>query len=168
MGYDKQGNWSPEDASVDTQVVGLLGKDNPYMKQARTQGLQTANARGFLNSSIAAGASQDAAIKAALPIAQQNAQQISQNNQQQADLGSKERIANLNVGAHDRQYLAAASADANKTYAAVMTELVKNNDLSSTNRNNYQTDAAARLQDQMSLFEQMYNVKLETSAPGIA
>jgi hypothetical protein len=54
-------------------MTGLLGKNSDYMKRAETKGLQTANTRGLLNSSLAAGAAQAAAIDAALPIAQQDA-----------------------------------------------------------------------------------------------
>lgn len=48
---------------------------SPLMQQARTQGLQQANRRGLLNSSLAVGASEDAAHRVALPIAQQAASQ---------------------------------------------------------------------------------------------
>ena len=59
--------------TVAGQMDSLLSKDNPYMKRAESKGLQVANSRGLLNSSIAAEASQAAAIDAALPIAQQDA-----------------------------------------------------------------------------------------------
>ena len=165
MGYDANGNWKPEDDSVTTQMTGLLGKNNNYMKQARTQGLQTANARGFLNSSIAVGSAQDAAGRAALPIAQQNAAQIAQKNVAAQDQGPKERIAAMNVGAHDRQYMAAAAAEASKTYGAVLNEIIKSNDLSAASRDNYQSDNRVRFDDQMSLIEQMYNIDLDWSIP---
>ncbi len=58
---------------VENRLTGLLAKDNPYMQRAETKGLQFANNRGLLNSSVAAQASQAAAIDAALPIAQQDA-----------------------------------------------------------------------------------------------
>lgn len=58
---------------VSNQVQGLLSKSNPYMKQAETQGLKLANRRGLLNSSMAVGAVEGERIKAALPIAQQDA-----------------------------------------------------------------------------------------------
>lgn len=51
----------------------LLNSDSLHMQQAKQQGLNTAASRGLINSSIAAGASQQAAINAAAPMAQQDA-----------------------------------------------------------------------------------------------
>ncbi len=66
--------WTPDSNSlVENRLTGLLNQDNPYMQAARDSGLATAQSRGLLNSSIAAGSSQQAAIKAALPIASQDA-----------------------------------------------------------------------------------------------
>lgn len=48
----------------------VLNSDNAYIKNARQMGLEHASNRGLLNSSIAAGASQRAAIEASQPIAQ--------------------------------------------------------------------------------------------------
>lgn len=62
-----------DDALVASQLGKLLSKDSDYMTRARTRAMQTANSRGLLNSSIAAGAGESAAIDAALPIAQQDA-----------------------------------------------------------------------------------------------
>jgi hypothetical protein len=60
---------------VDAELTRILGKDSPLLAQARAQAAQQANARGLQNSSMAAGMSQDAMVKAALPMAQQNAAQ---------------------------------------------------------------------------------------------
>lgn len=66
---DVQGN-----ELVRNQLQGLL--DDPssaYMRNARYRGQELANRRGLGNSSIAAGASQRAAIESGLPIAQADA-----------------------------------------------------------------------------------------------
>lgn len=60
-------------STVQGQLKSLLSQDNPYITQARQEGERTAAKRGMLNSSMAAGASEASAIKAALPIAQQDA-----------------------------------------------------------------------------------------------
>lgn len=60
--------------TVEGRLTSLLEKDNPYLVGARTRAAQTSNARGLLNTSIAAGAGESAAIESALPIAQQDAQ----------------------------------------------------------------------------------------------
>lgn len=54
-------------------VNGLLSQNSPYMQQAKSAGMDVANQRGLLNSSIAAGTSQKAAYDAAVPIATNDA-----------------------------------------------------------------------------------------------
>jgi hypothetical protein len=62
------------DETVANNLTGLLASNNPYITLARQSGMDAANDRGLLNSGIAAGNSQRAAIQASLPIAQQDAQ----------------------------------------------------------------------------------------------
>lgn len=59
---------------VANQLNGLLDQNSAYMENARRRGLEYANSRGNINSSIGAGASERAALEAALPIAQLDAQ----------------------------------------------------------------------------------------------
>ncbi len=59
--------------TVAGQMETLLSKDSPYMTRARTSAMQYANSRGLVNSSMAAGAGEAAAIDRALPIASQDA-----------------------------------------------------------------------------------------------
>lgn len=81
MPFDATGKWIPEDDSVATRLTGLLDSNSSYIKTARAAGQRTAQKRGLLNSSIAAGAGESAAIGAAAPIASQDAQQLAQKNQ---------------------------------------------------------------------------------------
>src|SRR5437868_8985 len=60
--------------SVEKNLQGIYGSDNGIVSQARAAGQRMAAKRGLLNSSIAAGAGEDAALKSALPIAQQDAE----------------------------------------------------------------------------------------------
>jgi len=60
--------------TVKYQIENLLDTESRYINQARQQGKEYASSRGLLNTSIAAGASERAAIEAALPIAAQDAQ----------------------------------------------------------------------------------------------
>ena len=55
--------------TVSGQLDALLAREGPYLERARAGATQTANRRGLINSSIAAGAGEAAAIDAALPIA---------------------------------------------------------------------------------------------------
>lgn len=61
-------------ALVSIQLDKLLDSDSSYMKRAEAKALENMNKMGLLNSSIAIGASQAAAIDAALPIAQRDAE----------------------------------------------------------------------------------------------
>lgn len=51
----------------------ITAQDSQYMQNAARRGLETANRRGLLNSSIASGASQRSALEAATPLAMQEA-----------------------------------------------------------------------------------------------
>ena len=59
--------------TVQGQLNNVIAADAPLMQQAKTGALQQMNQRGLINSSMAIGAGQDAVIKNALPIAQQDA-----------------------------------------------------------------------------------------------
>lgn len=79
------------DQLVQNQLTGLLAGDSQYIQQARNQAGRNAASRGLLNSSIASGAGQAAAIQAGLPIAQADAQTYFQTEaQNQADLNAQQ------------------------------------------------------------------------------
>lgn len=59
---------------VSGRLRGLLRDNSDYLRHARSRATRAANRRGLQNSSIAAGAGEEAAIAAALPIAQSDAQ----------------------------------------------------------------------------------------------
>lgn len=63
------------EAQVDAELARILGQDSPLLQQARAEAARMANARGLQNTSMAAGMTYDAMVKAALPMAQQNAAQ---------------------------------------------------------------------------------------------
>lgn len=83
LGSVQQANvttYDPEKRSIDAaketvsgQLDSLLKNDSPYLQQAKAGATQTANQRGLVNSSMAAGAGQAAAIGAALPVATSDA-----------------------------------------------------------------------------------------------
>lgn len=80
-GYDPEtGVYTESNEGVAGRMTDLLSKDNAYMKQATTAGMKAANRRGLLNSSMAVGAIEDSRIKAAMPIASQEASQAHQTN----------------------------------------------------------------------------------------
>ena len=66
------GEVAPE-STVEGRLPGLLSQNNPYIERARTRAAAMSNRRGMLNTSMAMGAAEGAAIDRALPIAQQDA-----------------------------------------------------------------------------------------------
>jgi len=60
--------------TVQGQMANLMQNGNPLMQRATTRASQAANKRGLLNSSMGVQAGQEAALSAALPIAQADAQ----------------------------------------------------------------------------------------------
>lgn len=59
---------------VEHRIVPLLSSTNPYIQNARQRGVEFAARRGGVNSAIAAGSAERAAIESALPIASQDAE----------------------------------------------------------------------------------------------
>ncbi|MBB4287613.1 hypothetical protein [Roseospira goensis] len=81
---------SPPGYRVDDPMAHLnrmTAQDSDLMRAARTQGLQAANRRGLLNSSMAAEAVERAAYDAAIPLASQAAGQQFQKNRALQDYG---------------------------------------------------------------------------------
>lgn len=74
------GSFGLLDDDVASNVAKAADTSSPLIQQARQAGVEQANSRGLLNSSIAGGASEAEAYKVALPIGQQNAQQSFQKN----------------------------------------------------------------------------------------
>jgi hypothetical protein len=58
---------------VQNQMQGLMNRGGAYMQNAARRGMETANRRGLLNSSIASGAAERSSLEAAMPIAQADA-----------------------------------------------------------------------------------------------
>lgn len=112
--------------TVQGQLQQIIATDSPLMQQARARAMQTANARGMLNSSMAASAGESAMYDAAMPIAQQ-------------DAGTYADAAKFNVGEQNT-----FNRDANAfTRDAFMADF------------NLQANEWAKQQDQYRLYDQM-------------
>lgn len=66
------GNRGSGNDLVQNAVSGILNQGNPYISRARSRALDFASQRGMLNSSMAAGAAEGAAIDAAMPLIQES------------------------------------------------------------------------------------------------
>ena len=60
--------------TVESRLTALTAKGSTYTDMAKRQAIREANTRGLINTTMAAGAGTEAAIKSALPIAQQDAE----------------------------------------------------------------------------------------------
>lgn len=81
-------------SSIRGNLESMLAPGSSYIQNARQRGMEQAATRGGINSSIAAGASERAAIDAALPLVQQ-ASAIDQNKQ---DAQIQDWLAQQNFG----------------------------------------------------------------------
>lgn len=156
---DFQGNPVP-DASVNTQLANDTSASNPVVQEAETGAAQTANSRGLLNSSIAAGAGQSAAIGAAMPEASQDASQIQSQNLQTQNLDSAQEIAGENVASNNEQQLAGATASFSNGYNNSFNAIVNNPSIPADTRDAYLTNIATLSNNDQNLLESIYGVDL--------
>ena len=114
-----------KNSTVEGRIGGLLSRTSDYMKRAETRAKQMMNRRGLLNSSMAVGAAQAAAIDAALPIAQQDAGTYA--NMQMANQRAENEAAQFNTGAdiQNRQYNASLQQQSNLAQAGYENEAAK-------------------------------------------
>ena len=87
-----------EEETVQYQLDQILDPNSELMQSARTRGLQYANQRGLLNSSIAAQAAQQAMIDAAIPIAQQDARTYAEAAGQITDFEGRGALQDAQLG----------------------------------------------------------------------
>jgi hypothetical protein len=104
------------DATVEGRLTGLLSDGNPYIETARSDARAEANSRGLLNSSIAAGAGEGAAIRAALPIASQDAGYVGAVDEY--NVAAKNQALMFNANAANTYSLADLEAGTQKIIAA--------------------------------------------------
>ena len=125
------------DELVENRINNLLDSNNPYIQRARTSGLQFANQRGLLNSSIAAQASEEAAIARAGEIAAQDAatyanaalaNQQAQNTAglQDAQLGTNVSMFNVGEDNTTNRFNAQSVNEAGQFNAAAANQAIQN------------------------------------------
>ena len=104
-------------STVQGQMTGLLSTDSPYVQVARTGAAQQANSRGLLNTSMAVTAGEDAAIRSALPIAQQDANTYNQIGQFNTSMINDMTKTNLTAKNAAGQFNAQQKGDISKVNA---------------------------------------------------
>ena len=106
----------PEEHLVAGRLRELQSRNNPLVQRARSMALRRANARGDVNSSYAAGAAENAAFDAMLPVAQQDSDTLTRVHMQNAQNEQDRAIAEANANAAQGSYavgqaMAAAERD---------------------------------------------------------
>jgi hypothetical protein len=118
------------DDSAASNLAKITSSDSPLMQMAGAAGMASANRRGLLNSTMAVGAAQGEVIKAATPIAIQDATTAGQKNMQNTDVAAqKERLQISNDAAMSQlqRQLANANEQQAKDIQAQMDRLRETN-----------------------------------------
>lgn len=179
MAWNSDGTWTAEDDSVSKQVTGLMSQDSALMRQAKAAGTTTAARRGLLNSSIAAGASQNAALGYVTPIASQQAQQIATANNNAASIkatadnnaasiASQEKISANTLAAQERATVADLLQKQSDTYTSGISNTLSNADIPSATRNAAQADMASMYAKSVAALQNLYGVTLNWGTTGSA
>jgi hypothetical protein len=135
---------------LEERVAELVRQDSPLMQAARAEGLQMAQRRGLLNSSLAAGEAMKAALGVAVPIA-------SQAFGTEADLLKTEE----NIQAQRADTLGRSFVPLIAAYQQAYADVLKDQNISSTARN-ATLQYLARLNRQASGFlAQLYGVDFQ-------
>lgn len=87
-----------ESKGVAGRAASIIGADSPLMQQAATRGTQLAAQRGLTNSSLAAEASQNAVLNAAVPIATADASLFNQGLLANQQAGQQAAVTNAQMG----------------------------------------------------------------------
>ena len=148
----------PEE-TVAYQLDQILQSNNPIIQRARTAGLQFANQRGLLNSSIAAQASQQAAIDAALPIAQQDARTFAEAAGQVTDIEGRSALQDAALGTEISRFNVSEENVTNRFNAESLNQAgaFNANAANTAIQNFLQREAARLLQDDQQLFTAQQN-----------
>lgn len=182
-------DWTPRVEMVEERLDRLLRGDNPLFVQARTRGLQAANRRGLLNSSIATQAAEQAMLDVALPIAGQDAataaaanlsrQNFEQNRVLQADdiaagnwraqldADVKVGIANMQVSASDREKIGALLATYQNQYASSYQAILNNENMTAEARQQNLVHIYNVMQSNLQLAEQLWGINLTWALPSV-
>ena len=169
--------------SVASNVKKLTSEASPLMQAAQTEGLKIANRRGLLNSSMAADASQDAMIRNALPIAQQDADIAFRTNlfdkdaalrkelqssefgfnsgEKALDRALQEKLQSWSLDAADRGNASQFLVSMENMYQNQFNQIMANTAMSAEDREKFLLSAKNLRDIQLNFVEQLYNIDLE-------
>lgn len=140
-------------ADVNDQLNSTLNSNSLLMRVAKSNGQAAATQRGLGNSSIGAEASQRAMVDAALPVAQQNAQQAHQGNQGQIDKDKLSQQVVANTHGMYMNSVQSAIDSYNERYAALMSD--KN--MSAADKANLINSMKTELNSTLNMYQKLYS-----------
>lgn len=175
---------------VDEIVADMMATDSPLMRQAETRGLQAANRRGLLNSSIAVGEAQRAQLDAIVPMASAEADlrdrteqrgfqagqaQLDRDQQtslsrfdadsrerlQKIDIESRERLARMDLDANSRRGAESMISSILSLEQNTLANIMANTKLGKGERANQIQAAEQRMRTQMALVEDLFGVNVD-------
>lgn len=141
------------DTSVSDRVTALASTDSAMNRAAQGIGLRTANRRGLVNSSIAAGAATGAVLDRVTPIASQEAQQ-------QYGAG----INSANLAAAERERLAASVTTAAGNLQQAQSATLNNENIPAATRAALQSSNTAVFNAQIAALQKLYGTNLSWNA----
>lgn len=159
------GVWQEEDAGVANRIASITASSAPYMRQARANGLSTANRRGLGNSSIAAGASAASAIERAAPVAAQEASQIHARNLAEHDGGIRTSQMGMQIAAAEREALARSISDMTGQRYNALAATLANSEIPASARSSIVASINDQATQAMRYLQNLYGVQLSAGAP---
>lgn len=165
MAFDSNGKWSPEDDSVASKIASITAGDSPMMQQAATTGVQTANRRGLGNSSMAIGAAQGEVIRAAAPIASQEASQVASKNL--AEMGNRQQtdITQRQIAAQERERIAASLTDLSSQRMNATSQTLANDKIPAATRSAVQQSFNDQYTSTVNYLQNLYGVSVAPTTP---
>lgn len=155
----------PATETVEGRLEGLLDDNGAYIQGARSRTMRTANARGLMNSSIAASAGEEAATKAAFDIANADAAAFQKAGDYNVAVENQGRMYNADtynkmsleqLQAANQQAIAAQQTAASTANAAASAAASRYNAELSAAGQRYATDEQGRRQAEQ-LAQERYN-----------
>jgi hypothetical protein len=149
------GQYVTPESTVSGQLMSLLDRDSPYLRQADTRAREEANKMGLLSSSMTVGATERERIAAALPIAQQDAQLFGTSALKEQDYASSSAL--------DTQKTAGQSALATQAHTQNIEALGVQGDIGLTLETFSQAAATERQTTQLEFDAAIANAEMDST-----
>lgn len=150
----------PEAKSTAELLGEYTSQESPLMRLSATQGLQAANRRGMLNSSMAVGAAQDSMVKNAVPIASQDAQLQADARQKALDRATTLTTKDWDLKESARTAASQMLVNMEQIYANQFNSIMANDKLSKGTREAMIQSAQKLRAQQRNFVEQVYDIDL--------